>query len=183
MLTFFLTDSNVVNRATICGLSAQAIKVFICGVIRRRAATASDPTPYPARRVDITNPANILDKALFEHPVEKSKNTVRSTYIQSRLKPRHTLPGGCLRKGCMLNETKDTAAFSSYYHYLWKVRNKGMLSSLKTWHFFLWSCCTYVNRAKSKEFDKLATEMRPGTCILVCFRAATRLVCRWKQER
>lgn len=40
----------------------------MCGVIRRRAA--GDPTAYPARRVDITNPANCLDKALFELPVK-----------------------------------------------------------------------------------------------------------------
>lgn len=40
-MTFLFADSNVVNRATICGLSAHAGKV--CGAIRRKPAEWAYP--------------------------------------------------------------------------------------------------------------------------------------------
>lgn len=87
MLTFFFTDSKVVNRATICGLSAHAIKEYVALSVAGPQATQqhseAEQWAYPATRVDITNPASCLDKALFKLPVR---------WRNSRLRPRHTLP-------------------------------------------------------------------------------------------
>lgn len=60
MMTFLFADSNVVNRAAICGLSAHAGKVCMAG------SATSPQHSDPAKRVDIINPTNCLDKALLK---------------------------------------------------------------------------------------------------------------------